>query len=161
MDASEMVIQGATAVVALAALGLAVYEGRETRRHNRLTVRPELRIRQHQRGLKESLGLSVSNDGSGPALINECNIWVDNVATSGWEDAIAKLTFHHHTVGFENITSAVIPPGNRVWLLSAQPKQGDDEAAKRELSHCITRLRVTISYSSLYNERNTANFGAR
>jgi hypothetical protein len=58
----------ATTVIALAALVISFWTGYETRRHNRLSVKPILGIKGKTAPGPE-YGLILSNDGAGPALV--------------------------------------------------------------------------------------------
>lgn len=65
-----------TLIIAVAAIGLAVWEGVESRRHNRLTVKPRIagEIHAGRDGAGEYVTLSIESTGLGPAVINtfEC-----------------------------------------------------------------------------------------
>lgn len=74
---------GAGFIVALAAIGLTIYEGRATRRHNRLSVKPMLFI-QHEFHLEElenggpvRFQIILSNRGLGPALIKSATYFIN------------------------------------------------------------------------------------
>ena len=60
-------------VIALAALFVSVWSGVQTRKHNRLSVRPNLRVNYYDHS-ERPLSILISNDGLGPALIYDFSI---------------------------------------------------------------------------------------
>jgi hypothetical protein len=64
----DTIIALAATVIALSAFVVAVWQGVETRIHNRMSVMPRLRIGFVQSG-KEPIRLYVLNSGTGPAII--------------------------------------------------------------------------------------------
>ncbi len=58
-----------SAVIALSALGLAIYEGYQNRKHNRLSVRPALNINRFQKD--RTVYAVLVNGGLGPAKITK------------------------------------------------------------------------------------------
>jgi hypothetical protein len=151
MDTTEILIQGATAIIAVAALGVAVYEGRSTRKHNRLSVVPRLAITHHLLGSKGRLGISVLNTGLGPAIIERCDIMVDGERVNSWEDACRALDLMEPSLGYDDITPGSISPNERRWLLSIGADSDTTQRIK-VLSKALQRLHVGITYSSIYGE---------
>ena len=64
--------------IALIALLLALWEGYQNRRHNKLSMKPNLYFEGHLvRG--EPIGLFLVNGGVGPAIILSARLWLDGV----------------------------------------------------------------------------------
>ncbi len=164
MDSTEAVIQGATAIVALAALGTAVWEGVVTRRHNRLSVQPHLSISHHLAGSRGRFGLTVSNDGLGPALVTGCVVEVDGQPMkedggNGWEAAITTIGLRGRDLNFTTIApDGVIRAGDYVWLLWT-PATDETKRQISEVTVAFRRLCVRISYESMYRSRGVATYG--
>jgi hypothetical protein len=166
---TEGVIQAIAALIALAALTLAIWEGVMTRRHNRLSVKPHLQLAQHLRGSKGRLGISLSNAGLGPAIVTNCHVEVDgqlmpsNDGCNGWKTAASTLELEdivegYETIAFdpdpdsdEEIPGVVMEAGETKWLLSAPI----DEKARAGLEMALPRVQVVVSYQSMYGEKST------
>ena len=116
-------IESAALVVSIAALGLAVYEGRSTRHHNRLSVRPQLTLHHHLGGSKGRIGMSLLNSGLGPAQILRITICVAGLeirgdTDKGWNLAIHELGLSELKPNVEVISGGFIQPGEGIWLFS-------------------------------------------
>ena len=159
---TEAIIQGAAALTALAALGVAVWEGMTARRHSRLSVRPYLIITEHFAGSRGRLGLTVSNEGLGPALVTGYSVHVDgrptDEAADCWESAVESLPFP----GVVNLTvigpGGIVRAGDLVWLLWT-PFTDENFKQVDRLRGSINRLGVSIRYESMYGSRDVARYG--
>jgi hypothetical protein len=159
----KLVVDVAIAIIALAALGVAVWTGIENRRNNReqrrydqMSVRPLLAIRQHLGGSQGYYGLDVTNEGLGPAAVKNCTIKVggDELKDDeqGWTDALSKLGLAGLRLSHGTITNSAMRPGQSVRLLSAEL----DATTQRRLADAFKKLDVIVSYESLYSESLTA-----
>jgi hypothetical protein len=84
MKLNWQVITGiATAVIALCALALSIWQGMQTRRHNRLSFRPHLTPWTNRDAEKGFYTIELINNGIGPALIEEFLVKVDGKVISG------------------------------------------------------------------------------
>ncbi len=151
-------------LVALVALGAAIFEGRATRRHNRLSVRPLLRIDYAE------TGITLHNTGAGPAILNTFEVFVDGEEVECEIDDLPAIAAAE-TLEMEELLTpsdsgdgvfyAYMPdPGNslmaqeKVGLLTfpALPQDGDD---RFELWERLLRITFRIRYASVYGEENT------
>jgi hypothetical protein len=64
-------------IISLLALCVSLWQGYETRRHHRLSVRPLLSQYVSLHPGADKLGFSVSNEGLGPAIMKKCKVAVD------------------------------------------------------------------------------------
>jgi hypothetical protein len=163
-------IQLAAAVVALSALTLALLEGFWTRRHNELSVKPLLFISHHLAGSQGRFGLTVSNNGLGPALVRGYTLEVDGKpmeekeGDNGWQSAIDILRIRGlEDLKFDSIgPHRIIPAGESVWLLWTSMT----ETNKQQLEKLLRpgNVWVGISYESIYRSsrsRDVATYGTR
>jgi len=72
-----------SAVIALCALGLSIWQGCLARTHNRLSVRPHLTTWTHSDADKGFYVVELINNGIGPAIIEEFTVKVDGGLVSG------------------------------------------------------------------------------
>jgi hypothetical protein len=75
MDSSD-VVAASGVVIAVAALGVSVYQSWLSRDHNRRSVRPVLELRTHFRH-GATAGLRLTNSGLGPAVVTRTAVWLD------------------------------------------------------------------------------------
>ncbi|KRR08473.1 hypothetical protein CQ12_40310 [Bradyrhizobium jicamae] len=162
---TELYVNAAIAIIALAALGIAVWEGIENRRSNReqrlhdqMSVRPLLAIRQHLGGSQGYYGLDVTNEGLGPAAVKNCTIKVggDELKDDeeGWKEALSKPGLAGLRLSHGTITNSAMRPGQSVRLLSAEL----DKTTQCRLADAFRKLDVIVSYESLYSESWVATF---
>lgn len=83
----EIIISASAVFVSFCALGLAVYEGRQTRKHNRLSVEPCLA--QTLTETDHGFILQIFNRGLGPAVILDFSVYIEArkvppVSTGEW-----------------------------------------------------------------------------
>lgn len=72
---TENIIAASSALVACLALGLTIWQGSLTRRHNRLSVRPHLVVETSSDDFEYEVRLT--NNGLGPAVIKRIDVTVD------------------------------------------------------------------------------------
>ncbi len=94
-------------LVAVVALVAAIVEGRAARKHNRLSVRPLLRI-----DCYENEGISLHNTGAGPAILQEFLVFADGRQVEATDDSPAAL---------------VAAEAVGLWSLLPQPQPDEDQ----------------------------------
>jgi hypothetical protein len=73
---ASIIVSVCATIIAVVSLGVAVYQARATRRHNRLTVRPILELRTNFR-VGQTAGLQLLNVGIGPAAVTKTRLTLD------------------------------------------------------------------------------------
>ncbi|MBO3744820.1 hypothetical protein J5X84_01980 [Streptosporangiaceae bacterium NEAU-GS5] len=153
MSADTVVAICATAI-AVASLTVSVIEGRASRRHNRLSVRPLLQLttRFHP---GDSAGLLLTNSGLGPAIIVKTALWLDGKHVGEYNQANVDkvrdpLAFRPSAVTFGG--RPFLATDYSRFLLLVEPYDPDEHAEFADL--LIRRLRVEIHYESLYGREN-------
>jgi hypothetical protein len=97
-----------TLIIALAAIGLAIWEGAENRRHNRLSVQPRLAgaIDAGRDGSAEYVRMTIENAGLGPAVIKTFRIY--------WDGITRDTTRSSSNTQWQTVTEAVADSGTQV-----------------------------------------------
>jgi len=158
-DASlvALIVSAAAAIGAIAAVVVAVWQGVETRHHNRQSVAPHLTYYTFFTALRPCLGIEVSNNGIGPAIVTGFDLFVDGEMVTdrtagGWPEALRKLALDEAWVQFHWFdVSDGIRVGQSVWLvgISLQDCDPDREEALRK---ALARLRIRVEYKSVYGD---------
>jgi hypothetical protein len=162
VDANTAISLG-SASVALAALFIAIWNVVATRHHNRLSVRPSLSFSRKISPISPQLTISVRNSGLGTAIIYKIQVYVDDVeqpltCATQWQDIIAKLRiFGGMITGYAMQDKETLRPGEILSLVSIEDP--DKPYDTREIVAEATRLKIIISYSSMYDEQFTEILG--
>ena len=150
--------------IAFVALAVAIWQGIETRKHNRLSVKPHLYFSTYSVS-GESAGLRVTNGGLGPAIIKRFSLGVDNewigdTTQGGWKEASRLL-------GAEKIASVldmsfyspdqIVESGESQYILET-PKDKRTTDTDQYLNEYVKRLSVKIAYESAYKESFVATW---
>lgn len=140
----------AAVLIALCALMLSVYEGYNSRQHQRLSVRPYVRFSFYYDN--KGAHFTLDNWGLGPAQLQWFQISVDNKPRKSWREVIRALGMGDN-VNFEQSIPAMgvmMPPssiGKPVKILSVPTGK-----SKELLIRNFNRVKLEACYSSLYNE---------
>jgi hypothetical protein len=153
MDASTIVAICAT-LIAVVSLAVSVYEGLETRRHYRLSVRPLLKLDVSLHPGQTS-GLRLMNVGLGPAVITETHLTVDGQPLGAFSESNVNPV--RDSLGLASRPAAVTFASTEYldtnydrYLLSVEDYDPDVHANFIDLLR--RRLRLDIHYESLYDD---------
>ena len=148
-----------TLLIALAAIGLAAWEGLENRRHNRLSVKPRIgaEIDSGRDGSGEYIRMSIESTGLGPAVIHTFRVYFDGVLqdthdgpdTSVWQSALEAFGTSGTQINARGIGRGYyLPAGSRHLLFEARRPRSD--ATAPPLASNLGRLALQICYCSVY-----------
>ena len=153
-NSSERILSVSAIVIAVVSIVISVWEGIETRKHNRLSVMPKLEITYKRSG--DHFGYIVTNNGLGPAIIISKKILVDGQEInysgfSGIEDFLEKLDLQDKFV-----KQGVIDPGYtirsgdhvQIVLFTLTGVQNAEEL----LMNVHNRVSIEIQYKSMYGD---------
>ena len=150
--------------IAFVALAVAIWQGIETRKHNRLSVKPHLYFSTYSVSGGPA-GLRVTNGGLGPAIIKRFSLavdnkWIDDTRRGGWLEASRLL-------GAEKIASVldmsfyspgqIVESGESQYILHT-PKDKRTTDTDQYLNEFVKRLSVKIDYESAYKETFVATW---
>lgn len=153
----EHYISIASAVVALTALGVSIWQGYETRKHNRLSVTPNLVYYTQFSPTDKLQGFNITNNGLGPAIIDNFTIYVDDYlvntqAASTWLEVIDKLELDRSWITYNWLEPGyAIRPDETVWLIAISETDQTVENINL-LKNVLPRLRIQIEYHSIYED---------
>jgi hypothetical protein len=147
-------------VISFLAIILAFITGIQNHLHNRMSVRPRLKIRYHLRGSRGKYGISVKNEGLGPALIRHFEIkkgtqLMKDIGDNGWRQVKSIFGLADMKPGYETIApEGLIASGATVWLFSTEVNEDYIE----RLEELFASIDIKINYESMYAERFVEHF---
>ena len=145
----------AEGVIALSALGLAIFEGYQTRKHNRVSVRPKIHIKfTTENGI---FTLSLINGGLGPANLYEIQ-FVEK--TPDGTTNIENIEDHVRACGAKLTLDASIKPGSQIGMpLSPGEARAilavelPDDDPQNSVRDSVSKIHVKIKYLDIYDQK--------
>ena len=152
--------QAGAGIVAIAAILLAVWEGFENRRHNRLSVVPKVDAVRDFDMLEQTFSLGFISAGLGPAVVKNLCFYVDG---EKFHDADSD-TQYPWSAGYQlfrgrnfDIYDAsyqrgqFLVPGNRYLLLQGELREGAERST--DFRDQVNRINVVVRYCSVYDDQ--------
>jgi len=144
-------------LVGFLALGVSAWVGFANQKHNRLSVRPNLVFIVDRRGSHGYPGISLRNDGFGPAIIRKVIISVDGkdlgeATYNVWVEAREKLGINYKGVEFTALYPGVTIGAGRsqdIFFLN-DPTVGSN--LKERFNSAVLKIALEVKYGSLYDE---------
>jgi hypothetical protein len=132
------------------ALITSIYSNWETRKHNRLSVRPHISL-----GFianDKGAGWQRSIDGAGPAIVNAFEVTVDDKPVHSWDEVLSlccglNLVAVHGTLAIPTPGTYLLPNDTRTILWVDAP-----ENARKALAANSGRVKIRWTYCSVYEQ---------
>jgi len=159
-----VVLYAAGSLIALCALGMTIWQAQTTRIHNRLTNTPVLQLNCQILADENTIKVSITNDGLGPAKIKSTQIYLMGEALSekGIKQVflLVEVMFGHYDNVYKSFGFAgkdtFIPAGNEHLLFSAKfPKEYTEEKLVDVWGSIRNKAQIKITYQSIYGENYT------
>lgn len=158
-DDWQVVTGISSAVIALCALGLSVWQGILARKHNRLSFRPHFTTWTHSNAEKGFYTVELINNGIGPAIIEEFTIKVDGRLVSGGKAEILEkaLKIVLPNLRYRSQLSYLgkdysMAPKERCTVFAVEFLD-QPLPSKEFVEHAMNRGDLDVSYKSFYDER--------
>ncbi len=153
----------ATNIIAICALVTTFLHAYISRRHNRLSVKPHLEIARRFSFKEQEFYIKILNNGIGPALLTKTKLLVDDVEVNvkkseALRNVISEL-FHlykynqHYTIISD---SYMMKPNDEMILMKVELLDSLNTfpvTSTDEMEQLDSRIRVAISYESMYGEK--------
>lgn len=148
-----------TTVIALCALAFSIWQGMQTRKHNKLSVRPHLTTWTNNDERNGFYKLELINNGLGPALIEKFLIKMDGKVIS--EQGLVPMENMFNTI-FTNLDPEQtlgsylakdhsMAAKDKYTILNIQFLQ--PFPSRKVVAQALTRLNFEITYRSFYGEQ--------
>ncbi|MCG9714191.1 hypothetical protein L1D29_15325 [Shewanella insulae] len=161
---SDVWVSISAAFIALCALGVSIQQIRLSERHNRLSVQPKLRV-EYSRLEGGRIGLALTNNGLGPAIINrllikrqgnvyECNTgnFIQFLPKQYTKDESGNFVstgveagFNYNCIG----GGASLAAGESIWILY---HDSPDALQISYWSHALMGVSIDAEYESMYGQ---------
>lgn len=155
-----------SAVIALSALGLTIWQATIIRYHNRLSVTPHLTTWSHQDAANKRYSVELLNNGIGPALVESFCICVDGQLLSGTgmepiEKALKILFPQYRYASSQSfVAKGYMMAEKEARNLVTIAFHGDKVPTPAEVEHATNRARLLITYKSIYGHVFTLDSAA-
>jgi len=158
-EIAQIVTATATALIALLALFLAIYEGRQARKHHRLSLKPVLVLDTSKSNNPTSIVARIINSGLGPATIKSMKVHMAGEELKGKLEENLNQAVESCLAGLrtEHKSTSVMNPG--YVLRAAQESQiikvvlaHDEKCSPKELVEKFNNINVVIEFDSFYGE---------
>lgn len=152
--------RAAAGIVAVAAVGLAVWEGLENRRHNRLSVVPKVDAVRDFDMREQTFSFGLLSSGLGPAVVRDLRIYLDGrkVYDKSTEHEFAWTEIYPilRDKGLEiwdsyYIEGQYLVPGERYNLLVVERRPGAERI--EDFREIANRIDAVICYCSVYGDQ--------
>lgn len=152
----ELIVGASGVFVAALAFGITVWHGIQSRKHNKLSVRPLLTSWQYTDNEEKQFKVGFTNCGIGPALIDNFVVRVDGEVISGVpsetvEKAVA-IVFPDQSYSYEFgfvAKKAVVTVNEEVLLMNISFTDSSSPGSE-EVFQCFNRIAIEVIYKSLY-----------
>lgn len=146
-----------TTVIALCALAFSIWQGIQTRKHNKLSVRPHFTIWTKSDVLKGFFAIELTNNGIGPALIEKFLVTIDSKVISGQGTEPIEKGFRmifpdlQYTFRYGSFSKGYSIAAKDKFTI-ANIQFSEPYPSPEFLKLAYTRLNFQITYKSFYEE---------
>jgi hypothetical protein len=154
---TDVIVAASAAVIALAALGVSIWQGLLMRKHNRLSVTPHLRFDAILRS-DVPIRIVLSNTGVGPAIITDNKVCIDGenpVVNDGetlWRAIRSSLKLDNHQIRMYIPDVGDMMKVGEEYTLLVFPDSASKPEEKQRLCEALERVEFRFKYSSIYGD---------
>lgn len=153
----ELNIAAAAWLTAVAALAVSIWQVIAIQQHQELSVMPLMAVNEGWSGDETFVGIQISNQGLGPALVKPIKLAVDGKGVAGWSEAIAALGIDNTD---EWLSFFTIDEGRYPWKSGvtmdlfglALDSESYSEERRDLVLNVVSRIGLGICYCSMYDQ---------
>jgi hypothetical protein len=157
----DFVGDNAEALIALSALGLAIWQGIVQRLHNRLSVKPHLMFDRITQNHSPQIQIFLTNKGIGPAVITKFLISLDGKEVdvspqSVWNNILGQLQILAVWGGGKIYFAgeAISAGGNeKIFAMKTTHAETDPGFSTDDAFKELDRLQIEVKYESIYGDK--------
>lgn len=157
----QLIASLATVTIALCALGFTIWQGVQTRRHNKLSVTPYLATWTNMDHIKKLYSVELLNNGIGPARIKSFSIIIDGqrIDGKGAEPIQNALNILFPDYKYETQQSFI---AGGYWMSEKEKRTlvsihflGPSSPSPDKITNALKKSQLIIDYDSIYNDKFT------
>ncbi len=160
---TDKIISISSVIIALTAVCVSIWQGVETREHNKLSLKPYITSAPVVPGVGGENGIFVSNDGMGLALIKEASILANgkvfDLTINSWPAIYEHLHIKkmcHSESWFK--TGTLLKSGEKIKILSPTSSPLESECPVEFIKLLsASELKLHLVYESIYEEKYEHN----
>ena len=155
----DTVITISSVAIALAALFIAVWQGFETRKHNRLSLTPKLDLVREDRKEAEIIGIFMESKGLGPAKVKDIVISIgekryDINQLEGMMDVLNRLDINKTWIQYYLYGEGhFLPVDSKRYILIGADRDRVRAETEHKLQRALSKVKVHIEYESVYGDK--------
>ena len=153
---SELIISISAIIIAVVSVVVTVWQGIETRRHNRLSVQPRLELTFALSYKEDKADFTLKNKGLGPAILGNATAVINGTTynlndTDRFFEFLDKMGIGSVSISFDNLEyESTVIPNETLTIFSV--KISDLKNLGIKPPSIMTNVKVSIKYKSLYEE---------
>lgn len=154
----DYVVEISSISIAVIALGFTFWQIKESRKHNRLSVKPHLNISYRSASDPKGPCFELTNNGTGPAIIKKFTIYIEETrfeinAIEDFIEAFKSLNIDSELIVLEQLEKEdAIYAGTSSIILKLKNDLRDNESAVLEFQKGIMQVGFEVAYESIYEE---------
>ncbi|HCS40405.1 MAG TPA: hypothetical protein DIW44_12580 [Anaerolineaceae bacterium] len=147
--------------IGICALGVSIWQGWETRKSYRLSVTPNVCITSWWISDDDYLGISLTNNGIGPAVLTKISISIDNQVYDVLNNptiffkALRSTNQFGESIDFNKVYidfGEFIPVGETLPLIWLMENDKTDELKIQIFQDMISKISILVEYKSIYGQ---------
>lgn len=159
VEIAQIITASATALIALLALFLAIYEGHQARKHYRLSLKPKLVLDISKSNYPTTVVAKIINSGLGPTCIKSMKIVISGKEIDGGveEEFEKELDYFLSSLHIQQKAIGILNPGYVVratqeFQVAKIVLASDEECSPKYLVEKLSAIDVAIEFESFYGE---------
>ncbi|MDP2447372.1 hypothetical protein [Pseudomonas sp.] len=165
-EGMQIAISIASAVIALSALGISLWQGYLLMQHNRVSIKPHIDFYLNS-SLKEGSGIKISNCGLGPAIFNSLSAKIGSTsyelessqAIQDFGKALINKPANYSLETCAPHDECALAVGEEMNIVEFIPKE-DAHEFNRLLSSRLYSVTLRLEYTCLYGKKHVSEHKA-
>lgn len=161
--------ENVASIIAACAMAITFWQGWLSRKHNELSVSPELGIHWSLNHEPGEIIFELKNSGLGPAKIHSynCKVLGKEISKGDKNLDMVKLFKKNGYPGVATVGISIIPGGTYVkegatsMLLEVKGLPGSSHFDRKDADEIMHKIEIHIEYSSLYGKTKQASYPAQ
>ncbi len=151
---NNIIVSICAIIIAIASLGVAIWQGKVTRKHNMLSVKPLPDI--FTSNYENKIAVTLENNGTGPLIIKKFRAYVGNESKSNIIDWMPNIPSGYYWSNWlENFENCAIKPYDSKILLEFKLDLGDKNQTeiRDNIRKSLSIVSIEFEYTDIYENK--------